>query len=260
MGIPLVLGRDFREGDGPSAIVSAGLAKSFWRYSSPLGQTIEFPDGSHLVVIAVARNIEPMRFGGSDNPVLYKLRHVSALHNVMSVRFDYGAGKGAPAVRAGLRQAEPNLQAQVRLMQAWIDQVTEELWNFVSLIVILGLVATVLSTSGIYGAVSFAVGQSTRELGIRVALGATRAGIVRQVLVTGGKPVFRGLVTGLWLSVAMAASLRKALAGAPLRIDSSDPLLYSGALLVLAASALLAMAAPAKRGAASDPVEALRCE
>jgi ABC-type antimicrobial peptide transport system permease subunit len=185
---------------------------------------------------------------------------MSALHNVMSVRFDYGAAKGAPAVRAALRQAEPNLQAQVRHMQAWIDEVTEELWNFVSLIVILGLVATVLSTSGIYGAVSFAVGQSTRELGIRVALGATRAGIVRQVLITGGKPVFWGLATGLWLSVAMAATLRKALDGAPLRIDSSDPLLYAAALLVLATAALAAMAAPAKRGASSDPVEALRCE
>jgi ABC-type antimicrobial peptide transport system permease subunit len=74
-----------------------------------------------------------------------------------------------------------------------IDAVTQELWNFVSLIVIPGLVATVLSASGIYGAVSFVVGQSMKELGTRVALGATRAGIVWQVFVTGGKPVLRAL-------------------------------------------------------------------
>jgi ABC-type antimicrobial peptide transport system permease subunit len=104
------------------------------------------------------------------------------------------------------------------------------------------------------------VGQSTKELGIRMALGATTVGIVRQVFVTGGKPVFRGLIVGLWLSVAMAATLRKALDGAALRIDSSDPLLYVAALLVLGVAAALAMVAPARRGAASDPVEALRCE
>jgi len=93
-----------------------------------------------------------------------------------------------------------------------------------------------------------------------VALGARRVDIVRQVLVSGGRPVFHGLVLGLWLSVAMAAGLRKTLADAPIRIDSSDPLLYGAALMVLAVAALTAMAAPAKRGAASDPVEALRCE
>jgi hypothetical protein len=67
-------------------------------------------------------------------------------------------------------------------------------------------------------------------------------------------------MAGLWLSVAMAAVLRKALAGAPLRIDSSDPVLYAGVLLVLSAAAMLAMGEPARRGALSDPVEALRCE
>jgi ABC-type antimicrobial peptide transport system permease subunit len=164
-------------------------------------------------------------------------------------------------VRVALRQAEPDLQGQeIELMQTWMDAITQELWNFVTLILVLGLVATVLSGSGIYGAVSFVVAQSTKELGIRVALGATRAAIVRQVFLTGGKPVFQGLTVGLWLSVAMAAVLRKTLAGAPLRIDSSDPVLYAAALLVLIAAATLAMGAPARRGAKSDPVEALRCE
>lgn len=261
LGIPILMGREFRSQDGDAAIVSEALARLFWRRSSPLGQTIEFPDRSRLLVVGVAKNTEPQRFGGSDNPALYRLRQVSAGFNVLAVRFDYGADQGARALRTALRRIEPNLQGQeIELMQTLIDAVSQELWNFVSLILILGLIATVLSASGIYGAVSFVVGQSMKELGIRVALGATRAGIVWQVLVTGGKPVIRGLVVGLWLSVAMAAVLRKALAGAPLRIDSSDPLLYAAALLVLMAAAALAMGGPARRGAASDPVEALRWE
>ena len=78
---------------------------------------------------------------------------------------------------------------------------------------------------GIYGAVSFAVSQRTRDLGIRLALGATRFDIVREVFVSGGRPVARGLFIGLWLSVALAASLRQNMKGTPLRLDSSDPCL-----------------------------------
>ena len=145
-------------------------------------------------------------------------------------------------------------------LQKWIDLVTEQLWNIVTLIVILGLVATVLATSGIYGAVSFAVNQRMRDLGIRVALGASRPTIVREVLSMGGRPVVRGLVIGSWLSVAMAASLRENLKGSPLRIDSTDPLVYAAAIVLLAGAALIAMIGPAHRGSNSDPLDALRCE
>jgi ABC-type antimicrobial peptide transport system permease subunit len=130
----------------------------------------------------------------------------------------------------------------------------------VTLIVILGLVATVLATSGIYGAVSFAVNQRMRDLGIRVALGASRTAIIREVLVMGGKPVARGLIFGAWISVAMAASLRENLKGSILRIDSTDPLVYGTAIALLAFAALIAMIGPAHRGSNSDPLDALRCE
>jgi ABC-type antimicrobial peptide transport system permease subunit len=147
-----------------------------------------------------------------------------------------------------------------RVLQSWIDQVTEVLWNVVSLIVLLGLIATVLATTGIYGAVNFAVNQRTRDLGIRLALGASRSDIVKEVFVSGGRPVVRGLFIGLWLSVALAASLRQNMSGTPLRLDSGDPLLYGGAALLLAAAAILAMSGPARRGSKSNPLDALRCD
>jgi ABC-type antimicrobial peptide transport system permease subunit len=118
----------------------------------------------------------------------------------------------------------------------------------------------VLATTGIYGAVSFAVNQRTRELGIRVALGAQRGDIVREVLLSGGRPVLQGLLTGLWLSAATAAGLRQSVQGSPLRLDTSNPLLYVLAAVLLGATSIVAMLPAARRGANSDPLDALRCE
>jgi len=113
------------------------------------------------------------RLTGARRPRLHPTR------NTMSVRFDAGASAGAAAVQAAIRQMDPNTLVMARLAQSWIDQITEELWNVVTLILILGWVATLLATTGIYGAVSFAVNQRTKELGIRVAPGARKLDIIR---------------------------------------------------------------------------------
>jgi predicted permease len=259
MGIPLVRGREFRESDASGVIVSQSLARLFWRGQDPIGKLLSLPGGVEPV-IGVARDIEPLRVGGSDNPPAYSLRRVDASHNVILVRFDVGASAGATAVRAAIRQVNPDLVVIARVLQSWLDQITEDLWNVVALIVILGIVATVLTITGIYGAVSFAVNQKTRDLGIRVALGATRLDIMREVVVSGGKPVLEGLVVGLWLSVATAAALRESVKGSPIRIDTTDPLLYGGIVLLLLLAALAAMFGPARRGAQADPITALRYE
>ena len=188
------------------------------------------------------------------------MRGAHPYRNVVAVRFEGDTAAGALAVRASLREFDPSMFVVARGLQSWINQVTEVLWNVVSLIVVRGLVATALATGGIYGAVSFAVTQDTRNLGIRLALGATPFDIVRQVFLSGGRPVVRGLLIGLWLSVALAAALRQNMKGTPLRLDSSDPILYGGAALLLALAAALALSGPALRGSKSDPLEALRCE
>ena len=104
-----------------------------------------------------------MRLGGSDNPPLYRLREVDARNNVMSVRFEQNAAVGAVAIRDALHDSEPDLLVFPMPLQDWIDRVTQNLWNVASLIVVLGIVATVLASTGIYGAVSFAVNQRTRS-------------------------------------------------------------------------------------------------
>jgi predicted permease len=259
LGVPILRGREFQERDGPALVVSRSLARAFWPREDPLGKFLTFY-GMTATVVGVAKDVDPVRFGGSENPPLYSMRFPHASRNVLAVRFDGDPKAGAIAVRAALRELDPGMFVVARVLQSWIDQVTEVLWNVVSLIVVLGLVATVLATTGIYGAVSYAVNQRTRDLGIRLALGATRFDIVREVFVSGGRPVVRGLFIGLWLSVALAASLRQNMKGTPLRLDSSDPLLYGGAALLLASAAVLAMSGPARRGSKSDPLEALRCD
>jgi hypothetical protein len=259
VGLPILRGREFQEGDGPSIVVSHSLARTFWPREDPLGKTLT-PHGVAATVVGVAKDVDPVRFASSENPALYRLRAVHPNRNILAVRFNGDPKAGAIAVRAAMREFDPSMFVAARVLQSWIEQLTEVLWNVVSLIVLLGIVATVLATTGIYGAVNFAVNQRTRDLGIRMALGATRADIVREVFLSGGRPVVRGLFIGLWLSVAMAASLRQNMSGTPLRLDSGDPLLYGGAALLLATAAVLAMSGPARRGSNANPLDALRCD
>ncbi|HTS62315.1 MAG TPA: ADOP family duplicated permease [Candidatus Acidoferrales bacterium] len=259
LGVPLVRGRDFLPTDRFAIVVSESLARTFFRRQDPVGKVLDF-HGVPVTIVGVARDVAPLRIGGSDNPPAWRTGITHPERVFLTVRFATPALASPASIRAAIREVDPNLVVISRNLQSWIDLVTDSMWNMVTLIVILGMVATALATSGIYGAVSFAVNQRMRDLGIRVALGATRATIVREVLVMGGKPVGRGLVIGAWISVAMAASLRENLKGSILRIDSTDPLVYGSAIVLLAVAAAIAMIGPAHRGSTSDPLDALRCE
>jgi putative ABC transport system permease protein len=259
LGVPLVHGRDFVPGDTSAVIISESLARIFFRRANPVGQSLRFAEGE-VTIIGVAKDIAPLRVGGSDNPPVWRTGITRPLASFLSVRFAAPRMATAQAVRASVSEIEPNLVLMARNLQSWIDLVTEGLWNLITLIVILGAVATVLATMGIYGAVSFTVNQRMHDLGIRVALGARRADIVREVLRMGGRPVLRGLLVGSWISVAFASTLRENLRGTVLRIDSSDPLVYVLAMVLLGFAALLAMLGPARRGSRSNPLEALRTE
>jgi predicted permease len=259
LGVSLVRGRDFNSSDMFSVIISESVARALFRRRNPVGESIAFPLGA-VTVVGVARDIAPLRVGGSDNPAVWRTGITHPIRTFITVRFASPSLATPTTVRAAIREVDPNMVVVARNLQKWIDLITDQMWNVVTLIVILGLVATVLATTGIYGAVSFAVNQRMRDLGIRLALGASRPAIVREVLRMGGQPVLRGLLIGSWLSVAFAASLRENLQGSVLRIDSTDPLIYGTAMALLAGAALIAMIGPAHRGAHTDPLDALRCE
>jgi predicted permease len=258
LGVSLVRGRDFDTSDKSAVIISESLARAFFPRQNPLRQGLNLPQG-WAPIVGIIRDLPPSRFGGSDNPPIWASGISHPNRAILSVRFASPALANGPVVRSAIREIDPNLVVLARNLQGWIELFRAQLWNVVTLIVILGGVGTVLAAIGIYGAVSFAVNQRTRNLGIRVALGAQRRHIVREVFSMGGKPVIKGLLVGLWISVAMAAGLRQNMGGG-MQIDAADPLVYGGSLALLALAAIVAMIGPARRGSSADPLEALRCE
>jgi putative ABC transport system permease protein len=113
-------GRDLQDSDGSAVVVSQRLANLFWPHQNAVGQSLPLPGGA-IPVVGVARDVAPMRFGGSDNPAAYSLRPVDAHNNSMSVRFDTASSRGGPAVRAALRASDPHAFVITRQLQAWID-------------------------------------------------------------------------------------------------------------------------------------------
>src|SRR5262245_35791883 len=134
-------------------------------------------------------------------------------------------------------------------------------WRLELLVGSLGALAVALAVIGIYGVVSFAVSQRTKEFGIRIALGARPQDIYGAVLKTGARPIVMGLLIGLSLAWVMASALaRSILQNAPIKLDSLDPLAFAGTAALLAVVALAAMLGPARWATRLDPMMALREE
>jgi len=263
LGIRLLRGRDFRESDVPAkgapahAIVSERLAREMSPGIDPVGRILESLQGPTYEIIGVARDVDT---AFTDNPIVYVFGGWDRRQTFLVTRFHGDTRAAEAAVRGAVRGLRPDLLVAPRPLQAQIDDSREEVWRVVMLILTLGLVAMTLSVAGIYGVVSFTVTQKTRELGIRVALGAQKVDIFREVLVSGARPVFLGLFVGLWLALAADSAIRHIYQNAPFELDAANPLVYLGAMGILACAALAAMLVPARRGARSDPMKALHYE
>ena len=264
MGIPLVSGREFRQSDisnNPNyvaAIVSESFVKAFGFHHDPTGEHFVASPGIAVEVIGVAKDVDSGQ--GPDTPVAYALGAISPVETYVLIRFAGRAQSAVDTVRSQIGALDPDLKVAPRTLQAFIDEAAEDLWRSVELVLTLGLTAFVLAATGIYGAVAFTVTQRTRDLGIRVALGAQRRDILREVFLAGGKPVIRGLLVGFWLALVGAAAIREAFRYTPIRLDTGSPIVYAGAAMLLIVAAFAAMLGPARRATETDPLGALRSE
>jgi predicted lysophospholipase L1 biosynthesis ABC-type transport system permease subunit len=209
-----------------------------------------------LEVVGVARDSFVTWGHEPDEPVVY--RPLSALDSrSILVRF-VGDGTGlAAAVRGITRELFPDAFDNPRTLASILEESRTWLRTVGNLLSVLGIVALGMALIGVYGAVSFSVGERQRELALRTALGARASDLFYRVLGLHWKPVAIGILVGLPLAVAGGMIFNSQLHA---RLRTDDPLLFAGLSIALVASSLLATLAPARKGISSDPMQALREE
>ena len=260
MGLPLAAGRDFTDHDTASAprvvIVNETFARRFWPNQSALGRRIRRGDAGWLTIIGVARDARQSDWIAPTLPEFYVpyLQEPSA-YLTLVVR---GPASG---LAAAVQNEVWSLDRDVPISQvATLDQViTAKTWRArfsMSLMAAFAVVALALAAVGIYGVVSYAVVRRTREIGIRMALGARPADVRSLIL----RQTSRFLLAGVVLGLAGALLATRLLSTLLYGVRPTDPVTFLTVPVVLAAVGLLAAWLPARRGARTDPWLALRQE
>ncbi len=259
LGIPLLSGRDFTTSDDesapPVAIVNETMARKYWPRSSPLGGVFHLKD--HAVrVVGVARTANYESLQETPKPFFYvPLKQFPAEWVVLHVRSTLPAAAIASALNREVRALDPGLPpARLRTMREQIAIKSDAQTIALTLVGIFGALALGLATVGLYGVMSYAVSQSRRELGLRMALGAAAADLARLVLRRGGLLTAGGVLLG----TAVALGSTRLLGSLLYRVSPRDPVVFGLAFLVMAFASLAACFLPAWRAARTDPLRALR--
>jgi predicted permease len=265
-GVAVLAGRDFtpeEESEGREVVlVSEGLARRHWGTADPIGRRLRVAAGPWLRVVGVTkdiRDVADMLLIG-DKPaaqlfVPYRLGSPSEV--VLAVRTRSKPASFTDTLRATVRALDPALPLQsvftldeVRSRTVWVARVWGQLLAEVSAL------ALILAVLGVYGVVSYSVSQRTHEIGVRIAVGASRGSVVRLILGDGLRLALQAAALGLVGAVLMTRSLARLLYG----VGALDPATLLGCTAALVLVALVASGAPAWRGTRVDPVVALRSE
>jgi predicted permease len=261
LGIPLVTGRDFTPADDEKgalvAVVNETMAAQFWKGKSPLGQRLQVK-GRWMQVVGVARDSKYSSIRELPKPFFYvPLRQNFAILPCLTIRTLLATETIAPVLAREVHALDGNLAPyEVISMQEQVDRSTASQQVAVTLLGVLGALALALAAIGLYGVMSYAVSQSTRELGLRMALGAGSSDLLRLVMKDGLVMTATGVVVG-----ALAAlGLTRLLGDMLYKVSPRDPLAFGSALLVMLIAASVACFLPAWRAARTDPMRALRNE
>jgi predicted permease len=267
MGIPLLAGRDFTAADTAAATKVAIVGERIVREYFPggpgevLGRRVRLSDpGEWLTVVGVVADI---RQRGLDQPVQPMIYVPFQQDRSGFVRYvSFVARTTAPAsvaegIRAEIRRAAPDLpiESTVTMDEAVAASVAQPRFR-TSLLVLLATTAMLIATCGIYGLMAYAVTQRRREIGVRMALGATRRDVLGLVLARALRIVLAGVIVGLAGAAGVTRVLQRFLFG----VTPTDPIAFALVTVLLMAVALIAAWLPARRATRIDPCAALRAE
>ncbi len=277
LGIPVLAGRGFalqERAAEHSVIVSASQAAQLWPDQNPLGHEITLdtknqylyftrtelvPDGIPYRVIGVVRDTRGVQLDGSDSAQIYMpLPEDRIDEHPMLVRTRSDPAPVIASIGGVVSSIDPDLVAYTETLDEMLHStppfvVSRCAAAFASLIGVFGLL---LASLGIYGTVSYVVVQRTSEMGIRMALGASKGDVLRLVLVESTRPVMAGIAVGLVLAVGVSRVLHLLLYG----LKSVDAVSFVGVSVLLFVTALLAAYLPSRRAVRVDPAVALRYE
>jgi predicted permease len=257
MGIPILRGRRFLPGEKNAVIVSASLARMQWPGEDPVGKLDASGSSAGDVVVGVAGSARLVALSDGDAVEFYRAAQVDDMPGMSVVVKTVGAPDGlVPMVKAIGQELDPKLQPFVWSMKTEFKRNTQTAQNLATQAGLIGMVAVLLACVGIVGLVMYAVSQRTKEIAIRLALGADKAHVLGVVLHQFAWPVGLGLVAGAAGAAGLSQILRKVLYG----VSGLDPISYAGATTLLVVIAVAAALGPARRALQVDPMNVLRHE
>ena len=261
MGIPLISGREFTRADDENAprvaIVNQTMVARYWLGQNPIGQRLQVK-GNWVQVVGLVKDSKYYSLEEPPRPFFYvPLRQYFEIEPDIHIRTTQPLQTIQSALLREVRALDPNLALyEMITLQEQVNRSTSEQLVAVTLVALFGGLALLLASIGLYGVMSYTVSQSTRELGLRMALGAGPANLLRLVL-------SRGLLltaTGLIVGIALALLLTRLLGNLLFHVSPRDPLAFGAAFLVMTLASTAACFLPAWRATRTDPMRALRAE
>jgi putative ABC transport system permease protein len=267
MGIPLLRGRDVADGDiagrTPVAVVSESFAKQFWPNEDPIGRTFVSREETRTVV-GIVGDVKVRGLERANEPQLYvsagQVPDTAFMNDDpkdLVIRYAGATGTLLPAVRRIVAAADPEQPiSDVRTMEDVVAGETATRRAQLRVLGALAAIALLLSGIGVYGLLAYTVSQRSREIGVRLALGAEPAGVARMIVSQGMKLALVGIVPGVLTAYAAARGMRALLFG----VDPADPATILGAVALVVVMTLAGSLVPALRAVRLNPMLALRVE